>query len=126
MRDIDTQRMRKFELEDDWVVVVGKTDADNDYLSIKFADPRDLWFHVHDLPGSHALLLFDEDREPPRSIIEKAASLAAFYSKGKNASRIGVTMTKAQFVTKKKGAPRGQVMVKNSKTIKVKPEQPTC
>jgi predicted ribosome quality control (RQC) complex YloA/Tae2 family protein len=123
-RDIDTRRMRKFVIDDDWIVVVGKTDVDNDYLSIKFSDPRDHWFHVKDLPGSHALLLYDEAREPRRPILEQAASIAAWYSKGKKASKVPVTVTKAAHVSKKRGAPTGQVLVKSSSTLKVKPGLP--
>lgn len=123
-RDIDTRRMRKFVLEDDWVVLVGKTDTDNDYLSLKFADPRDTWFHVADLPGSHALLLYDETREPNRPVLERAAAIAAWYSKGKNASKVSVTVTKAVNVGKRKGSPAGQVLVKSSRALRVKPGLP--
>jgi predicted ribosome quality control (RQC) complex YloA/Tae2 family protein len=123
-RNIDTKRMRRFDLADAWVVVVGKTDTDNDYLSLKFADPRDYWFHVDGLAGSHALLLFDENREPPRAILEMAAAIAAWYSKGKNASKIGVSCTKASHVSKRKGSPAGQVMVSAVTVLKVKPGLP--
>ena len=123
-REIDTKRMRRYLLPDNWTVVVGKTDSDNDYLSLKFADPRDLWFHVDGLAGSHALLLYDENREPPRDILETAAAIAAWFSKGRNASRIGVSCTKASHVSKRKGAPAGQVMVSAVKVYKVKPALP--
>jgi predicted ribosome quality control (RQC) complex YloA/Tae2 family protein len=123
-REIDPKRMRRYTLPDHWIVVVGKTDADNDYLSLKFADPRDLWFHVEGLAGSHALLLYDENREPPRAILDSAAAIAAWHSKGRNTSRIGVSCTKASQVSKRKGSPAGQVMVSAVKVLKVKPSLP--
>lgn len=123
-RQIDKKRMRHYILEGDWDVVVGKTDADNDFISLRFCHGRDYWFHVDNLPGSHVLLLFKEDEEPSRSILEQAAAIAAWHSKGRKASRIGVTMTMASDVGKRKGAPAGQVTVKGGKIIKVKPECP--
>ena len=123
-REIDTKRLRRFDLPDNWIVVVGKTDTDNDYLSLKFANPRDTWFHVEGLAGSHALLLYDELREPSRDILETSAAIAAWFSKGRNASRIGVSCTKASNVSKRKGSPAGQVMVSAVKILKVKPALP--
>ena len=123
-REIDTKRLRRVDLPDNWIVVVGKTDTDNDDLSLRFADPRDTWFHVEGLPGSHALLLYDEHREPPRAILETAAAIAAWFSKGRQASRIGVSCTKASHVSKRKGAPAGQVLVSAVKILKVKPALP--
>jgi len=123
-RQIDPKRMRVYTLEDDWQVVVGKTDADNDFISLKFSHGRDHWFHVDGLPGSHTLLLFQEDKEPSRAILEQAAAIAAWHSKGRNASRIGVTMTMASKVGKRKGAPAGQVTVKGGRVLRVKPECP--
>lgn len=124
-RQIDPKRMRVYELEDGWTVVVGKTDADNDFISLRFSHGLDYWFHVDNLPGSHCLLLFKENEEPSRKILEQAAGIAAWHSKGRNASRIGVTMTMASKVGKRKGAPTGQVTVKGGKIIKVKPECPS-
>jgi predicted ribosome quality control (RQC) complex YloA/Tae2 family protein len=123
-RDIDTKRMKVFNIEGDWTVVVGKTDTDNDYLSLKFKDPRDTWFHVDGCPGSHALLLYDPEREPRRPTLDIAAAIAAWFSKGRNASRIGVTVAPAGNIGKRRGAPAGQVTVSGGKTLKVKPALP--
>jgi hypothetical protein len=46
----------EYELPDGWQVFVGKTDAANDYVSIKLARPRDRWFHVRGMPGGHVVL----------------------------------------------------------------------
>ncbi|MBW1645258.1 MAG: hypothetical protein JRJ56_02865, partial [Deltaproteobacteria bacterium] len=36
----------RYRLADGWEVLAGKTDADNDQLSLKAAHPEDWWFHV--------------------------------------------------------------------------------
>lgn len=123
-REIDTRSFRRYDLEGGWIVLVGKTDADNDELSLRFREPEDVWFHVADVPGSHVLLLQREGEEPRRSILHAAAAIAAWHSKGRKAKKIGVSMTKAKNVSKRRGAPRGQVLVKNSDVIRVVPGLP--
>ena len=49
-------KLWQYELPGGWIVLAGKTDQDNDHLSIKMAGPNDYWFHVRGLPGSHVLL----------------------------------------------------------------------
>ena len=86
------------------------------FVSLRFSHGRDYWFHVDNLPGSHTLLLFKEDEEPEQKTLEQAAAIAAWYSKGRNASRIGVTMTMAsKSWEKKKGLHRGRSLLKVEK-----------
>lgn len=63
----------------DHTFIVGLNAQANRYVTFKVASPRDFWFHVHDLPGSHVIL------KPGTSDIELAkeiaASLALYYSK---------------------------------------------
>jgi len=124
MREIIKKRMRHFILENDWEVVAGKSDLDNDFISIHFSEPEDYWFHVEGCPGSHVLLLNKPGEEPHSSIIRTAAEIAAYYSKAKNASKAVVGLTKAKNVSKNKGSPSGQVMVKREKSLKVEPKLP--
>ncbi len=124
MREIIKKRMRHFILENDWEVVAGKSDQDNDFISIHFSEPEDYWFHVEGCPGSHVLLLNKDGEEPHSSTIRTAAEIAAYYSKAKNASKAVVGLTKAKNVSKQKGSPSGQVMVKREKSLKVEPKLP--
>ena len=108
-----------------WTVLAGKTDADNDRLSIKLARPRDWWFHVRGMPGSHVLLRV-EDEEPPREILEAAAAVAAWHSKARTGGTVAVSGTLAQFVTKPRGAPRGTVNIRKERVFKVRPAIPAA
>jgi len=49
-------RVIAYTLPDGWQVLVGRTDADNDYVSFRVARPEDWWFHVRGMPGSHVIL----------------------------------------------------------------------
>jgi predicted ribosome quality control (RQC) complex YloA/Tae2 family protein len=114
-----------YELPNDWTVLVGKTDQDNDCLSIKLAHPQDWWFHVHGMPGSHALLKRKEnDEEPGTEIFKAAAAIAAYHSKARSGGTVPVSCTRARYVTKPRGAKPGTVTIRKERIIKVKPALP--
>ena len=56
----------EYELPGGFKAYAGKTDADNDQLSLRFARANDYWFHVKGMPGSHVILRV-EDAEPERT-----------------------------------------------------------
>lgn len=110
----------RYMLPGDWEVLAGKTDVDNDLLSLKKAGPKDYWFHVKGMPGSHVILRA-KDSKPDRSIIKQAASIAAYHSKARNGGITPVSYTLAQYVTKPKGAKPGTVSIRKESIIKVRP-----
>ena len=123
-RQIDPQRLRCYPLPGGWQVVAGRTDADNEYLSLRFARPAEWWFHAAGCAGSHVLLLEREGQEPDRDTLRAAAAVAAWHSKARNASRVPVSMTQAVNVSKTRGSPRGQVTVRRQRDLKVTPGLP--
>ena len=113
-----------YSLPDAFEVLAGKTDADNDILSLKTAKPNDLWFHAHGLPGSHVILRHPEGDKPDNATIKVAAAIAAWHSKARNAGTVPVSCTEAKHVGKPRGARPGSVSIKREKTIKVRPALP--
>ncbi len=114
----------KYELPGGFEVFAGKTDADNDLLSLKLAGPNDLWFHVRGLPGSHVILRHPAGEKPDSSVIRQTASIAAWHSKARNAGTVPVCYTEAKHVGKPRGAKAGSVTIKREKIIKVRPFLP--
>jgi predicted ribosome quality control (RQC) complex YloA/Tae2 family protein len=115
---------RTFVIED-FEVLVGRADEDNDHLTFHIAKPRDLWLHVGGgTPGSHVVVKNPDGVDVPRTVIERAATLAAWYSKARNASRVDVHYCRAGDVSKPRGAPAGLVHLARFKSIRVKPEPP--
>ena len=57
----------EYVLPGDWRVLAGRTDAANDYLSLKLARPGDLWFHIRGMPGSHVVLRVPSGEAPDRA-----------------------------------------------------------
>ena len=123
-RDLqDTANLYSYILLGGWTVLAGKTDADNERLSLKIARPKDWWFHIRGMSGSHVVLRVD-DEEPDRATLEAAAAIAAWHSKARGGGTVAVSATRAQYVSKPRGAPRGTVEIRKERVIKVKPKLP--
>lgn len=101
-------------------VLVGRNNRQNDQLTLKQADKNDLWFHAKDIPGSHTILL-TENQEADEASILFAAQLAAAHSKAKEAGKVPVDYTKVRYVSKPQGAKPGMVIYINQKTLFVAP-----
>jgi predicted ribosome quality control (RQC) complex YloA/Tae2 family protein len=116
---------RIFTVEGGFQVLAGKSSENNDMLTTKYAKPDDLWFHCRGSSGSHVVLKVKSAHgEPSKTAIHQAASIAAYYSKMKNASSVPVAMTEKKFVRKPKGAPAGTVILEREKVIFVEPKLP--
>ena len=111
-------------LPNGWTVLAGRTDADNDRLSLKIAKANDWWFHVKGRPGSHVVLQVPAGETPTRDILEQAAAVAAFHSKVRDANQVAVNGTEARYVSKPRGAKSGTVAIRKERTFVVKPGVP--
>ncbi len=114
----------EYELEGGWIVMAGRTDQDNDTLSLKIAKSDDWWFHVRGMPGSHVILQSGTGEEPAREILKQAAAIAAYHSKARNGGITAVSCTKARYVTKPRGAKPGTVRIRKESVFKVRPAIP--
>ena len=70
-------------LDDDWVIIAGKTSKDNDFISLKVAGQTDWWFHIRGMSGSHVLLRSLSDGEASKKQLEIAAEAIDFIFLGK-------------------------------------------
>ncbi|MAW40443.1 MAG: hypothetical protein CMF27_05950 [Kiritimatiellaceae bacterium] len=113
-----------YTLPNGFEIKAGKTDADNDQLSLKIARANDFWFHVSGSPGSHVILHHPAQLAPDRETLRTTAAVAAWHSKSRLAGKATVSYTQAKYVSKPRGAKPGSVTLKRAKTLKVKPELP--
>lgn len=115
---------RHYQIED-YDVFVGKTDAQNDELSIRFAKSWDIWLHVAGHAGSHVVIRRQKGSQwPSKTVLEKAGALAVWFSKAKHTSYAEVHVTEARFVRKQRKSPPGQVIAERCKTVRVAPLSP--
>ncbi len=117
-------RLLTYVLPQGWKVLAGRTDADNDQLSLRIARPNDWWFHVRGMPGSHVILQARPGEEPTSAILKQAAAVAAYHSKARTGGMVAVSVTRARFVTKPRGAKPGTVQIRKEKVIKIRPALP--
>jgi predicted ribosome quality control (RQC) complex YloA/Tae2 family protein len=119
-RDHDL-RLVEYLLPGSWKALVGRTDADNDSLSLAVARPHDWWFHVRGMPGGHVILQGPAGEEPDRETLKRAAAIAAYHSKARNAGLVAVSCTRARHVTKPRHAKAGTVQIRKEVVLKVRP-----
>jgi predicted ribosome quality control (RQC) complex YloA/Tae2 family protein len=105
----------------DFVILIGRNARNNDVLTKQYAFKEDLWLHARDVSGSHVIIKFQPGKKFPATVIERAAELAAFYSKRKTDSLCPVIVTPKKYVRKLKGMPEGAVIVDKEDVIMVVP-----
>lgn len=112
---------KRFEVEG-FEILVGKNSKNNDLLTQQYAYKEDLWLHARDATGSHVVLKYRAGKKFPNSVIETAASLAAYFSKRRNETLAPVIVTPKKFVRKPKGFADGQVIVEKEEVVMVEPK----
>ncbi len=113
---VRAQAPYKFVTDDGFEVLVGRSNAQNDELTCKFARRTDLWLHTQRVHGSHVIIRC-EGEDVPLQTLQQAASLAAYYSQGRTAGKIPVDYTMVRNVRKPSGALPGKVIYTDYKTI---------
>lgn len=102
---------------DDWEILIGRNQEENDYLTTRVARPWDWWFHTRIFRGSHLILRNLKKQEPPVPLIEICCRLAAYFSKARNSSQIPVDYTQKRYLRKPRHSAPGQVVYSQHKTI---------
>ena len=101
-------------------IYVGKNNAQNDQLTMRFADPDDIWLHVKDIPGSHVLI---KHGSPDDATLNEAAQLAVYYSKARQGSHVPVDYTPRKYIKKPNGSPPGYVIYSTNQTAYITPDE---
>lgn len=103
-------------------ILVGRSNAQNDELTLKTARRSDIWLHVQKAHGSHVIIRA-EDGLPDARTMEEAASLAAYFSEARDSGKTPVDWTRARNVKKPSGALPGKVIYTNYETIMAEPDK---
>jgi predicted ribosome quality control (RQC) complex YloA/Tae2 family protein len=108
---------RTYTSADGLPILVGKTARDNDYLTLKVANPDDLWLHARGTPGSHVVVRLDKGATVPPETLKDAATLTLWFSDLRKSGKGEVIYTLRKFVKKAKGHKAGTVMVEREKSL---------
>jgi predicted ribosome quality control (RQC) complex YloA/Tae2 family protein len=112
-------------LSDGLTALVGTSARTNERLTFDTAAQDDVWLHARQMPGAHVIVRTGGRQISPRAL-EEAASLAAYYSSGREAARVPVDWTLRKFVRKIRGGPPGRVSYINEQTVQVEPKVPSA
>jgi predicted ribosome quality control (RQC) complex YloA/Tae2 family protein len=128
-REAEPPRLHEYALPGGWRILAGRSEADNDRLSLRLARPQDWWFHVRGQSGSHVVLQGPAGQKPEREMLKIAAAVAAWHSKARGAARaqpglVAVSCTQARFVSKPRGARPGTVQIRRETVLRVRPGLP--
>ncbi len=102
-------------------ILVGRSPVENAELTFHVARPHDLWFHTQNIPGAHVILQRDDRSDAPEADVQRAAELAAFFSKAKTSPKVAVDYTERKFVRAQRNAPPGLVWYTHPRTLIVEP-----
>lgn len=107
---------------DGFKILVGRNNKQNDQLTLRTAQKRDIWLHTKGIHGTHVIICAD-GREITDTAILEAARIAAAHSKGRDSAQVPVDYTFVKNVSKPAGALPGKVIYVNYRTIYVTPDK---
>ena len=103
-------------------MLAGRNNRQNDKLTLKDADRRDLWLHTQKIHGSHVILRC-AGRTPSEEDIAEAAMVAAWFSQARESGNVPVDYTEVRNVKKPAGGRPGMVIYTTCRTVNVTPEE---
>lgn len=111
------QSIKEYEYEG-YRILLGRNNKENDKITFKMANRNDLWLHAKNIPGSHVLII-SNGHDIPDEVIEYAAEIAAYNSKGRNSGNIEIDYTEKMYVKRHPANKPGLVNYTDFKTINV-------
>jgi predicted ribosome quality control (RQC) complex YloA/Tae2 family protein len=117
-----TPTVARFRTTGGFLVLCGKNNVQNEYITHKLAAKTDYWFHVKNLPGSHTVMVCDGEEPDVRDFTE-AAEIAAYFSKGADGTNVEVDYTLVRNVKKPAGAKPGFVIYHTNWSCVVTPNE---
>ena len=106
----------RFVSDTGYEILVGRSNMQNDTLTHRTARRTDLWLHVQMIHGSHVIIRC-MDTEPDEQTIAQAASLAVYYSQGRDGGKTAVDVTQIRHVRKSPGGLPGMVLYTDYRTV---------
>ncbi len=107
---------------DGFHMYVGRNNYQNEELTFRLANGKDMWFHAKQMAGSHVIVKLETASELPDRTYEEAARLAAFYSKGRKAPKVDVDYTERRNLRKPPHAKPGFVIYHTNYSMTIEPD----
>ena len=106
------------------LVLAGRNSAQNEIVTFRMSEPRDLWLHARGVSGGHVIVRSGTDALNERDLLF-AASVAAYYSRLRDEATVAVDFTERRHVRRMPGGRPGMVTYRNERTLTVQPRDPS-
>lgn len=106
----------RFVSSNGYEILVGRSNSQNDELTLKTARRSDVWLHTRKIHGSHVIIRA-EDTVPDDETLYEAACLAAYHSQARDGGKVPVDYCLAKYVKKPRGSMPGMVIYTDYKTV---------
>ena len=106
--------------DDGTLIWVGRNARQNEDVTFTKGRPEDLWMHARGVPGAHVIVK-SAGRAVKPADLQRAASLAAYYSASRSEGHVLVDVTERRHVHKIKGGKPGMVTYRGESPIDATP-----
>jgi predicted ribosome quality control (RQC) complex YloA/Tae2 family protein len=103
-------------------ILAGRSNLQNDKLTLKTALKSDVWLHAQKIHGAHVILSCGGS-PPDEASLYEAAVIAAYYSAARSGGKAAVDHTLVKHVKKPPGGRPGMVIYTDYKTIIATPDE---
>lgn len=119
---VDKLSPLRYVSDDQFTILCGRNNIQNDRLTLKDSRKRDIWFHTQKIPGSHVVVI-SNGREVPNRTLEQACVIAAYHSKARESGKVPVDYTEIRNVWKHPCGKPGLVLYEPYQTAVVTPDK---
>ncbi len=105
---------------DGWLVLIGRSAAENDALLRRHVRGSDTWMHARDYAGAYVFVKARPGKTVPLPVLLDAGMLALYYSKGRSAGAGDLYYTQAKYLKRVKDGPKGLVIPMQEKNLRVR------
>jgi predicted ribosome quality control (RQC) complex YloA/Tae2 family protein len=106
-------------LKDGWLILVGRSAAENDDLLRHYVKGGDLWLHARDVQGAYVFVKVQRNKTYPLDLLLDAGNLAIFYSKARNSGKGSLFYTQVKYLRRAKNGPKGLVLPTQEKNLDI-------
>ncbi len=103
-------------------ILVGRNARENDALLRVFVRGNDTWLHARDYAGAYVFIRSIPGKSIPLQTLLDAATLALFYSKGRQSAQGDVFYTQVKYLKRVKDGKTGLVIPSQEKNLRVRLE----
>lgn len=120
----EADAFRRFRSADGSEILCGRTNEQNERLTLRVARGNDVWLHVgRGYAGSHVVVRVPKGKTASLETLLDAATIAVHFSKARGADKAEAIYTQAKHVRRAKGAPPGTVIPHHTRTLFVRADE---